>query len=540
MVDYRANRGNRDFKKGLDAEKGRRNRNDTRLQLRKSKKEEGLQKRRAMANTQVEAAVPEVEDSNRNVAAVPSIQTYTSADIPSLAETFRKVNATTEDILNAVTGFRKLLSVEKNPPVQEVISANVLPNFIQLLMHPDPKVQFEAAWALTNVASTEFTRTVAQYGAIPNLVQLLLSGNPDVREQSAWCLGNIAGDATDLRDMVLEAGALEPMLKNVAEPANKGLLNNVVWAISNLCRGKPQPNLALVEPAVPHLAKLIHENNSPAVMDACWAISYISDGDDARIDAVMNTGVTPALIKLLGSSNSSIVTPALRALGNFVSGNERQTQGVVDAGVIECAQMLLEHPKRSVRKETCWLLSNIAAGNTEQISSIIRKPQTIRAVLGLVERAEWEVRKEATWVISNICTGGQTNHVHDIVELGAINALCSVIDAADPKILMIVLDAIESILRVGKLSSRDYVGYVDECDGLDKIESLQEHENDAVYKKTVGIIETYFGVEDGEDENLVPEINGDQFAFGLPVSKTLETGDMMQQHEQQPLQPFNF
>lgn len=77
------------------------------------------------------------------------------------------------------------------------------------MTHSDEKIQFEACWALTNFASTEYTRAVVEHGAIKILVQMLLSGNPDVREQSAWCLGILAGDATDLRDLVLEAGAME-------------------------------------------------------------------------------------------------------------------------------------------------------------------------------------------------------------------------------------------------------------------------------------------------------------------------------------------
>ena len=51
------------------------------------------------------------------------------------------------------------------------------------------------------------------------------------------------------------------------------------------------------------------------------------------------------------------------------------------------------------------------------------------------------------------------------------------------------------------------------------------------------IIETFFGVEEGEDENLVPAINGDTYEFGLPVNnKTMVVGET----QQQPLQPFNF
>ncbi len=138
-------------------------------------------------------------------------KTYSAGDVPQLAAALRNANATTEDILMAITGFRKMLSVERDPPVLDVINANMLPHFIQLLTHDKDKIQFEAAWALTNVASTEYTRSVCEYGAIPHLVQLLMSANSDVREQAAWCLGNIAGDAPDLRNLVLEGGAMEPM-----------------------------------------------------------------------------------------------------------------------------------------------------------------------------------------------------------------------------------------------------------------------------------------------------------------------------------------
>jgi hypothetical protein len=75
-------------------------------------------------------------------------------DFPKLAIL---VNDTDEHkVMLAIVGIRRLLSHEQSPPIQATIDANLVPRFMQLLQRVDiPKLQFEAAWCLTNIASGE-------------------------------------------------------------------------------------------------------------------------------------------------------------------------------------------------------------------------------------------------------------------------------------------------------------------------------------------------------------------------------------------------
>ena len=235
-----------------------------------------------------------------------------------------------------------------------------------------------------------------------------------------------------------------------------------------------------------------------------------------RSRAVIEAGICAPLTNLLRSTSIRVVTPVLRTLGNIVTGNDMQTQAVIDAGALQLMLPLVQHAKKGIRKEACWLLSNVAAGSAAQISALMNTPNVVPGVVHQLESGDWDVRKEAAWVISNIALGGSQQHLRELVEYRPIRPLCDLLEVADSKIVKVALDTLEAVLKVEGLQG---TVLIDEADGLEKIEALQRHENDDIYKHAVRIIETYFGEDDAEDENLAPNVAaGDtQFAFGGPV-----------------------
>lgn len=111
--------------------------------------------------------------------------------------------------------IRRMLSIATNPPIQEVIDSGLLPKIIEFLeVTSMPQLQFEAAWVITNISSGNSAQTKTVVDAVPYLVKMVIeSPSIEVKEQAIWALGNIAGDSVEMRDLVINAGLLPPLLK---------------------------------------------------------------------------------------------------------------------------------------------------------------------------------------------------------------------------------------------------------------------------------------------------------------------------------------
>lgn len=82
-----------------------------------------------------------------------------------------------------------------------------------------------------------------------------------------------------------------------------------------------------------------------------------------------------------------------------------------------------------------------------------------------------------------------------MVEQGCIAPMCTMLGSQDTLVIQVILDGLGNILKMAGPQVKLVVEMIEEAGGVEKIESLQQHQNIEIYKIAYNLVERYFSSE---------------------------------------------
>jgi importin subunit alpha-1 len=406
-------------------------------------------------------------------------------------------------VLHGTMMIRKILAVKSNPPIEDVIHSGAVPDLVRLLGRTDDfNIMYEACWAVSNIVSgTEAdARYVIELNAVPPIIVQLSCPSDTVREQAAWAIGNLAGESVAVRDMLLHNhGAMQALLYCINMQTEKvAVTRNAVWAVSNLCRHRPAPDLNTVSGALPVLSSLLNHYDDDVICDALWTISYIGEGNPDRVQQVILSGVIPKVVGFLSHTNWLFQLPAIRIIGNLAGGTKQQNQIVFSSGATSVFHFLIGHPRRSIRKEVVWCVGNLLVGEDDQVQQVF-ETKIMPDCIKVLRDNDVMLRLEGVYTLQNALNRGTPQQVDFLVANGLLKNLVLLLADPSTQVICGTLEALNSLFQCGDelreatgAPSNIYCVSFVELGGLSKLEALSEHTDNDVYEMAFEFGNEYF------------------------------------------------
>jgi hypothetical protein len=273
------------------------------------------------------------------------------------------------------------------------------------------------------------------------------------------------------------------------------------WALASVARTRPLPDYEDFFLAVKPLTEVLKSDfaDTETLVEAVWALVYICNDGDFRLSLLHAEHIIPRLVVFLHTKTSPLLLGTMRLLSLLSSGVDEYASNIIDYGALPKFFEILTDPKSkgSIRKEVYLILSNITSCRPSLIEHIVSNEEYVRILFQSLQTEGGSVLTDCIWIFSNALRRGNVYQVAKLVDYGVLRTLKELLDYKEEKILIMVIECFNSVLKAGTAAESAKNPYAEMLDamGIFKImEDLQHHPSEDVYSLLVKIFHDYCDV----------------------------------------------
>lgn len=282
-------------------------------------------------------------------------------------------------------------------------------------------------------------------------VEQLRSRNKEERHQALMSLLATARGGIDMRNAIMQAGAVLPLVELLREMAAPGIQEAAAAALGILCAdGEAAQSTLLRAGAVPALVRLLGSDAPVPTRAAASALRNLAANHNQAQLAIAQAGAVAPLIHLLSHSDRQLQAQAASALGNLAgdsSENHFDKQVMIaQAGALTPLVRLLRTTDSAEVREACASALRMLATNNADNQVAVAHAGAIQPLVQLLRDEAPSVREEAAAALGNLVFfNDETNAGNQaaIAEAGAVPHLAALLK--DPKAQVTAAGALRNL-----------------------------------------------------------------------------------------------
>jgi len=365
-----------------------------------------------------------------------------------------------DKLLNCSALLRRVLEAN-DPPIQTVIDFGVVPKLIEILTTTEnDAIHLNLEHVVVGLLAgtkEQVDMLVTNTGFLTLLVSLVESLHEGLPEKAILALGKVVDASSRIRDMLVQAGIVMPLLRVLQTPnATPAILEATTRTLMECCReGRPN-NFDTSKEALTILTKLLVNDHETVLYNTCWALfNILFRLSHEEVNEVMNIGFIQPLLKILSNSATPqyVQEPVLKSIQLISTRGDACIKALsLHDGITFLAKALSSFNEKN-QKHACYAISSIISGSRDRIQSAIDNNVVPSLAQILPSEKIKATKKAALSALYEMTRAGSASQIKYLFTEGCLDTLFDLLNSAGCNSTGVALETLSCILTAGKQQS---------------------------------------------------------------------------------------